>query len=98
MEIRLGIAPIAWTNNDLPQLGGGDPTAAHAERPEYLVELFDHAGPAPALGISGTLAERAAEPFGERVTQGTAGERDAEERLSRVSDTQPRAVAVGQPQ
>jgi len=22
MEIRLGIAPIAWTNNDLPQLGG----------------------------------------------------------------------------
>ena len=24
MEIRLGIAPIAWTNNDLPQLGGDD--------------------------------------------------------------------------
>jgi len=22
MEIRLGIAPIAWTNSDLPQLGG----------------------------------------------------------------------------
>src|SRR5215467_9578381 len=22
MTIRLGIAPIAWTNNDLPQLGG----------------------------------------------------------------------------
>src|SRR5204863_917322 len=22
MKIRLGVAPIAWTNNDLPQLGG----------------------------------------------------------------------------
>src|SRR5262245_23262485 len=22
MQIRLGVAPIAWTNNDLPQLGG----------------------------------------------------------------------------
>jgi inosose dehydratase len=25
MEVRLGIAPIAWSNDDLPQLGGGTP-------------------------------------------------------------------------
>src|SRR5687767_13971960 len=25
MKARLGIAPIAWTNDDLPELGGGTP-------------------------------------------------------------------------
>ena len=25
MSVRLGIAPIAWSNDDLPQLGGDTP-------------------------------------------------------------------------
>jgi hypothetical protein len=59
-------------------LGGGDPAAAHAERPEHLVELLDGTGPAPALALVGPAAEQAAEALGERVAQGPAGERDAQ--------------------
>ena len=75
--------PSATERNSQPlQLGRGHPAAPHSERPEHLVELLDHAGPALALSVPGATPEQPTEALGERVAQGSARKRDAQVRLA----------------
>ena len=51
MAVRLGVAPIAWSNDDLPELGGDTPLGSSMVRLKWVIFLLCRS----VVGVKGAV-------------------------------------------